>query len=293
MSNVLEPPPTWALPVIEDPRTKESQFNPIWLKWFVDLAAILTGVGGSSPNHNLLSGLQGGSNSPAQYYHLTQAQNTTVGNIALTSGKSLTVDNTLEFAGTDSTKMTFPGTSASIARTDAGQTFTGTQTFSSTIVGSINGNAATITNQGAWATMVTAYGSQYLTTDTAVSITVSGTWYDVASNMAAGDGLLNITQQNSKELKVTNAGTYFVAWGMAVSGTSGDMIHGTVGVNGTANTKLASHTIAKNTASASSIAGTGILVLSANDLVRLMVTDTTGTNTVTVNHATMSMVRVA
>lgn len=44
------------------------------------------------------------------------------------SGKSLTVSNTLTLAGTDGTTMTFPGTSATIARTDAANTFTGTQT---------------------------------------------------------------------------------------------------------------------------------------------------------------------
>ncbi len=69
---------------------------------------------------------------------------TAVGKIALTQpatgatftlldGKTLTVSNTLTLAGTDGTTMTFPATSATIARTDAAQTFTGTQTFSGLI----------------------------------------------------------------------------------------------------------------------------------------------------------------
>jgi len=41
--------------------------------------------------------------------------------------------------------ITTPGTDFSVARIDAAQTFTGTQTFSSTIIGSISGNAATVT----------------------------------------------------------------------------------------------------------------------------------------------------
>ena len=45
------------------------------------------------------------------------------------SGKSLTISNTLTLAGTDSTTMTFPTTSATLARTDAAQTFTGHNTF--------------------------------------------------------------------------------------------------------------------------------------------------------------------
>ena len=57
----------------------------------------------------------------------------TTGTITLTNAKTLSVSNTLTLAGTDSTTMTFPNTSATIARTDTLQTFTGTQTFSSSI----------------------------------------------------------------------------------------------------------------------------------------------------------------
>ena len=49
--------------------------------------------------------------------------------LAVADGKTLTASNTLTLAGTDSTTMTFPTTSATIARTDAAQTFTGLQTF--------------------------------------------------------------------------------------------------------------------------------------------------------------------
>lgn len=69
----FQPPPTWALPVLTDERTGRSQFNPIWLRWFVDMAQVLSSFGGGSGSaeHNLLSGLQGGGSS--QYYHLTSA----------------------------------------------------------------------------------------------------------------------------------------------------------------------------------------------------------------------------
>ena len=51
--------------------------------------------------------------------------------LTIAAGKTFGVNNSLTLAGTDSTTMTFPGTSATIARTDAAQTFTGIQTFSS------------------------------------------------------------------------------------------------------------------------------------------------------------------
>lgn len=54
--------------------------------------------------------------------------------LTLADGKTLTANNTLTLAGTDSTTMTFPTTSASVARTDAGQTFTGNQTLSGAII---------------------------------------------------------------------------------------------------------------------------------------------------------------
>lgn len=45
--------------------------------------------------------------------------------------KTLTFNNSLTLAGTDGTTMTFPSTSATIARTDAANSFTGTNTFGS------------------------------------------------------------------------------------------------------------------------------------------------------------------
>ncbi len=51
--------------------------------------------------------------------------------LAVADGKTFTASNTLTLAGTDSTTMTFPATSATIARTDAANTFTGVQTMTS------------------------------------------------------------------------------------------------------------------------------------------------------------------
>lgn len=54
------------------------------------------------------------------------------GTLAITSGKTATFSNTITFQGTDSTTMTFPTTSATLARTDAGNTFSGGQAISAT-----------------------------------------------------------------------------------------------------------------------------------------------------------------
>lgn len=57
--------------------------------------------------------------------------------ITIVDGKTLTVNHSLTLAGTDSTTMTFPSTSAVIARTDAAQTFAGNQTFGGVLIESV------------------------------------------------------------------------------------------------------------------------------------------------------------
>lgn len=66
----FQPPPTWADPVIVDQASGKSTFNPVWLKWFIDLVGVInaSGGGGGAVTHNALSGLQGGAAN--QYYHL-------------------------------------------------------------------------------------------------------------------------------------------------------------------------------------------------------------------------------
>jgi hypothetical protein len=57
--------------------------------------------------------------------------------LAVADGKTFTVNHSLTLAGTDTTTMTFPSTSATIARTDAANTFTGNQTFNGAIIGAV------------------------------------------------------------------------------------------------------------------------------------------------------------
>lgn len=64
--------------------------------------------------------------------------------LTIANTKTLTVSNTLTLAGTDATTMTFPTTSATIARTDAAQSFTGIQTFVAPILGTPT--SGTLTN---------------------------------------------------------------------------------------------------------------------------------------------------
>jgi hypothetical protein len=99
--------------------------------------------------------------------------------VNVATGKNLNVSNTLTLAGTDSTTMTFPSTSATIARTDAANTFTGVQTMTSPVLTtpslgvatatSINGNAITTgtgtLTLGAGKTTTFDHTSTFTTTD--------------------------------------------------------------------------------------------------------------------------------
>jgi hypothetical protein len=69
--------------------------------------------------------------------------------LTIANGKTLTANNTLTLAGTDSTTITFPSTNATIARTDAGQTFTGSQTF--------NGDAFNFTSAASFSPLFTIW----------------------------------------------------------------------------------------------------------------------------------------
>lgn len=59
--------------------------------------------------------------------------------LTIADGKTLTANHSLTLAGTDATTMTFPTTSATIARTDAAQTFSGTQSFGSLVLSGLFG----------------------------------------------------------------------------------------------------------------------------------------------------------
>lgn len=102
-----------------------------------------------------------------------------------TAGKTLTFSNTITLSGTDGTTMTLPATSATVARTDAGQTFTGTQVFSSTITGSISGNAATVTTNANLIGPITSVGN----TTSIASQTGTGTTFVMSAAPTIAGGL--------------------------------------------------------------------------------------------------------
>lgn len=95
---VFQPPPTWAEVIVTDERTGKGTFNPVWLKWFVDLVQVIDDSGGGSGTiqHNDTGGLQGGTAN--QFYHLTNSQLSQV--IALGTIASQNANNVAITGGT-------------------------------------------------------------------------------------------------------------------------------------------------------------------------------------------------
>jgi hypothetical protein len=105
------------------------------------------------------------------------------GGSGVANSKNLTWSNSLTLVGTDSTTMTFPSTSATIARTDAAQTFTGIQTFALHVQ-----TAQTVTVSSNAGTCDISHGIQNLTNSSAAAITITLT------TTSAVDGQLKLVR---------------------------------------------------------------------------------------------------
>lgn len=137
----------------------------------------------------------------------------TAGTGTLTLGsKTLVASNSLTFAGTDGTTLTFPTTSATIARTDTGQTFTGTNAFGVLTATTINGNAWTA-------------GSGTLTLSAGKTATISNTLTFTGtdgSSVAFGTG--GTVLYNGGALGTPSSGTLSNATGLPLTtGVTGNL----------------------------------------------------------------------
>ena len=98
------------------------------------------------------------------------------------SEKVLTLNNSLAFGGTDSTVMTFPTTSATLARTDAGNTFLGHQ-----VIEGVTSTGATGTGKFVFSDSPVITG--HLTVESVASTGAAGTGKFVFSNSPALTGV--------------------------------------------------------------------------------------------------------
>lgn len=124
---------------------------------------------------------------------------TTTGTLTLTNGKTLSVSNSLTLAGTDSTTMTFPSTSATIARTDAGNTFTGHQTIEGVTSTGATGTGALVFGTGPTVTLASA--------STAVTQSAGDSSTAVATDAFVTTAIANAVAGNNPVVAVSAATT--------------------------------------------------------------------------------------
>jgi len=125
MASNIQPPPTWA--PVSNP---DGSFNPVWLQWFLQLAAIINQNAGGTTGiqHNSLQGLQGGSS--GQFYHLDNAG---YNSIYATGSMARQVDTSITVLGGTIDGTTIGGTTpAAVTGTTITGTAVNTGTFSAT-----------------------------------------------------------------------------------------------------------------------------------------------------------------
>lgn len=135
----------------------------------------------------------------------------TAATLTIADGKTLTMNNSLVLAGTDATTMTFPSTTASIARIDAAQTFAGNQTFSGAIITSVQslsgagavdvvniataftstatGNALTLANGAVGQVKTIAYVAEAAGADTGILTPTTPLGYSTITFTSVGDSV--------------------------------------------------------------------------------------------------------
>ena len=118
------------------------------------------------------------------------------GGFTAAASKVLTANNSLTLAGTDATTQTFPTTSATIARTDAAQTFAGIQSISDT-TDATSTTAASLKTAGGLAVAKKAYfgdvvnATGYITTkgSTSVANASATTIFTISTTSGAAQSL--------------------------------------------------------------------------------------------------------
>lgn len=165
------------------------------------------------------------------------------GTLTIAAAKVLTFNNSLTFSGTDSTTMTFPTTSATVARTDAANTFTGVQTITSLTLPTAGQIKLTIPTGDLTATGPTCgdFNSGYSSSAIGdlVYLDSSATWQKTDANtLALYNGLLGIALEvkaSASALLVALPGSFiysttgFPTWTIGspiyMSETAGAMTH--------------------------------------------------------------------
>lgn len=131
-----------------------------------------------------------------------------------TSRKLTVVGGNITLTSSGAYNYTLPGATSTLARIDAGQTFTGTQIFSSVITGSVNGNAATAT------ALETARNINGVSFDGTGNITIPAAGSTLTDTVTVAKGGTGLTALGTAlQVLRTNAAATAMEWATATTGT--------------------------------------------------------------------------
>jgi hypothetical protein len=161
----------------------------------------------------------------------------TAATLTIANNKTLTANNSLTLAGIDGTTMTFPGTSATVARTDAAQTFAGIQTYSGQIVSSIaTGTAPFSVTSTTPVANLNIGGKAAQATVLETARTINGVSFDGSSNITVTSAAGTLTGTTLSSSVVSSSLT---SVGTLANLTVTNAIAGSVTGNAATSTKLA------------------------------------------------------
>ncbi len=175
-----------------------------------------------------------------------------LGSLSIASGKTATFDHTSTFTTTDGQTYTFPTTSATLARTDAANTFTGTQTVGALVATTVNGNTVTtgtgVLTLGAGKTTTFDHTSTFTTTD-AQTYTFPTTSATIARTDAANTFTGHQTVEGVTSTGATGTGKFAFDTAPTIAGPT---FSGTTTITGSGGA-----TIDNSSASAGTISSSG------------------------------------
>lgn len=233
------------------------------------------------------------------------ALNSTINNVTITqpaasatltiaNTKTLTVSNSITLAGTDGTTVTFPTTSASLARTDAAQTFTGLQTFSTGVASTTLALGGATIGSNALAVAGSALFGNGLTSDFFVNVvSSSATALTVGLNGATNPAFQvdSSTALQVSGLKVTGsvtAGTVAITTTDSGANTSLSIDAkgaGQVAIGSASGSVSIARLIYGGVSLSNAVTGTGNMVLSSNPVLTTPALTGSSTGLVTLTSA--------
>ncbi len=221
---MFEPPPTYADPVLINSKLQPSdpgfsRFNPIWLKWFLDLTGVVNAAGGTSIGTVKSVGLA----APPEFV-VTGSPVTSTGTLTLSKAPQ---NPNKVWAGPTSGAAAVP-TFRSLVAADFPA---GTGTVTTVSVVTANGVSGSVANPTTTPAITLSLGAITPTTVTASS-TVQGT--QLISTVATGTAPLSVTSTtNVPNLNASSlSGATFAAPGAIGGGTPAGASFTTLAVSG-------------------------------------------------------------